>query len=58
MAKTFRHEKKTDKNREEKGKLERTYFLLLNVFWYLLNWKNLTIAWNFVTPPSSATLCL
>jgi hypothetical protein len=58
MAKTSRHEKKTDKNREAKGKLERTYFLLLNVFWYLLNWKNLTIAWNFVTPPSLATLFL
>jgi hypothetical protein len=40
------------KTKKKKGKIERTYLLLLllllNGFWYLLNGKNLTIAWNFV----------
>jgi hypothetical protein len=38
------------KTKKKKGKIERTYLLLLflNVFWYLLNGKNLIIAWNFV----------
>jgi len=38
------------KTKKKKGKIEKTYLLLLflNVFWYLLNGKNLIIAWNFV----------